>query len=393
MKKLQNIHPLIMSNIINWMLVPKKKLSYFGHFLSKMSFYEDHRTKAMKVTPTRTGFKLIYNKQFVENITEPEVRFVLLHEIFHCFNFHLSRLKKYDRNISNYAMDMIVNYQVNNIKYQVNEEIVQPENLILLPTEYNGPIVFESIYEWLVNNKNENQKNYETQQMFQKMEDGEYFDDHFDGDIEDIDIDEIQHNIIKIHTDIVNQNKGDIPGMMKKIIQEIKKRKENPVDRLKGLMSDMAYSSKKKTFRKLNRKGIPGFKGTKKTGMAFNCIADVSGSMRNVLKDAIGVVTNSIFTMNLIKVDAEVKNHEVFAKASDLKKLEFEGGGGTILQPGIDYVTKNKTLRKNGTIIVTDGFIDELDLSKLDTVTIVYTSKKPKIKNKSRKYRELKIEV
>ena len=141
---------------------------------------------------------------------------------------------------------------------------------------------------------------------------------------------EIQHNLTKIHKSIKSEVKGDVPGFLEKIMQDIKKRKENPVKLLKSLMSDVTYSNKRKTFRKLNRKGIPGFKGNTKTGMSFNCIADVSGSMKDVLKEVIGVVTNSMFYMNLIKIDTVVKSHDTYRNASDLKSFEFEGGGGVV---------------------------------------------------------------
>lgn len=390
----KNIHPLILNNIINWIIQPKKNLQYFGHFLSKMVFEETDRIKTMAVTVSKNGFKLLYNINFIESITEEEVRFILLHEIFHCIDLHLVRIKKYDRNVANYAMDMVVNRQATNIKNTVNEEIIEPENIIKLPNEYNGPIVFESIYEWLMNNKDRKDHTYfETEQMFDNLKKGEYFDEHFDLQSFDITEEEFYHKLNKINKEIQNELKGDIPGIVKDLIHNIKKRKENPVKLLKNLMSDAAYSSKRRTFRKLNRKGIPGFKGNIKTGMSFNCIADVSGSMKDVLKEVIGIITNSMLHMNLIKVDTIVQSHEVYEKASDLKKLNFKGCGGTILQPGIDYIAKNKTLNKNGTIIITDGYIDKLDLSKLNEVILVYTSLKPTLYQKSKKYREIKIEI
>jgi len=390
----KNIHPIIMNNIINWIILPKNNLAYFGHFLSKMVFEENDKIKTMAVTVSKNGFKLLYNTNFIENITEAEVRFILLHEIFHCINLHLSRIKKYDRNIANYAMDMVVNKQAANIKKVVNVDIIEPENIIKLPNEYNGPIVFESIYEWLISNKDKKDHTYfETQQMFDNLKKGEYFDEHFDLDSFDITEEEIQHKLNKINKEIQNELKGNIPGIIKNLIYDVKKRKENPVKLLKTLMSDSAYSSRRKTFRKLNKKGIPGVKGNIKTSMSFNCIADVSGSMKDILKEVIGIITNSMLHMNLIKVDTIVQSHEIYEKASDLKKLNFIGCGGTILQPGIDYIAKNKTLNKNGTIIITDGYIDKLDLSKLNEVILVYTNLKPTLYQKSKKYREIKIEI
>lgn len=394
MEDKKNIHPIIIDTIINWTIVSKKKLSYFGHFLSKMTFEEDNNIKTMLVKPNKSGFKLVYSSTFIDSITEPEVKYVLLHEIFHCFNFHLSRLKKYNMLIANYAMDMIVNNQVDQLFLNIKDFLKQPEGVIKLPMEYKGPIVFESIYEWLIEKKDEESYEYsDTEKIFEKIKNNYYFDDHLDSNDIDIDIEEIQHNLNTIHKNIENDLKGEIPGVLKSLIQSIKKRKENPVNFLKNLMSDAVNSNKRKTFRKLNRKGIPGFKGVIKNGMVFNCIADVSGSMENVLKDAIGVVTNSMYSMNLIKVDAKVQSYVTYNKASDLKNLEFVGGGGTILQPGIDFIKKNKTLNKNGTIIITDGFIDELDLSKLNDVIMVYTHIKPRIFKQSKKYKEFKIEV
>lgn len=395
MKK-QKIHPKIMSNIINWMLMPKKKLSYFGHFLSKMIIYQDNKTKTMYVTPYKNSFALGYNKKYVEKSSNAEIRYVLLHEIFHCFDLHLNRIKNRDLKTCNFAMDMIVNNQVDNLMALVNEDIQQPKKVIKIPPEYNDYIVFESIYTWLINNKkNKNEfKNSITNKLFERLENNDIFDNHYNNSNDDeIEPEQIKYNLIKMHNSIKNEMVGTVPNDIEKKIQHIKKRKENPVQLLKNAMSETARTSKKRTFKRFNRKNIDGFKGIKKDGITFNCIADVSGSMINILKEAIGIVTNSTYSMNLIKVDAKVQSHEFYEKSSDLKKLEFIGAGGTILQPGVDYIVKNKTLKKNGTIIITDGFIHSLDLSKLNNVIVVYTSKKPLIKNKSKKYKEIKINV
>ena len=61
----------------------------------------------------------------------------------------------------------------------------------------------------------------------------------------------------------------------------------------------------------------------------------------------------------------------------------IKGLGGTVLQPGIDYISDNYNLYN--TVILTDGYTDSLDLSELNKVLIISTDSNCPIKNKPKK--------
>ena len=67
--------------------------------------------------------------------------------------------------------------------------------------------------------------------------------------------------------------------------------------------------------------------------------------------------------MNFIESDTQIKWVENIKSAKKLQSLPIKGLGGTIMQTGIDYVVEH--FNDLHTVLLTDGYTDSLDLSKL----------------------------
>ena len=98
--------------------------------------------------------------------------------------------------------------------------------------------------------------------------------------------------------------------------------------------------------------------------------------------------------INICEVDTQVHKMETVSSMKELQKLNIIGLGGTILQPGIDLITSSKDYNKYNTVLLTDGWCDTLDMSKMNgRVLGITVGDEIPISRKPRKgYKEIKVE-
>jgi predicted metal-dependent peptidase len=75
--------------------------------------------------------------------------------------------------------------------------------------------------------------------------------------------------------------------------------------------------------------------------------------------------------VNLIEADTEVKWIENIKSKKKLESVKIAGLGGTCLQPAINYVENH--FNSFNTLIITDGYCDTLDISKLSGNVLMIT--------------------
>jgi len=62
----------------------------------------------------------------------------------------------------------------------------------------------------------------------------------------------------------------------------------------------------------------------------------------------------------------------VVKNMNQLQKVKIKGGGGTILQSSIDYISdKNNKIYKNNTVMLTDGHTDKLNFKNIKTKILI----------------------
>jgi predicted metal-dependent peptidase len=110
------------------------------------------------------GLNIYYNETKFNNTPQAQVNFVLLHELYHFIFDHPSRRKNLNHLLSNIAQDMIINSTIMKyMKSDKNFECLKDEEgknvAYFIPREYKGKWIFEAVYDWLKEKKDEVKNN------------------------------------------------------------------------------------------------------------------------------------------------------------------------------------------------------------------------------------------
>lgn len=446
---------LINDAIKEFLIIKTDNCAFFGEFALRLNYYEvDNKSHidTCAVNVDHRGFNLYYNSQFINTLNVKQVKFVLLHEIFHLLWNHTKRttMGNYNHVMANIAQDMIINTTIVNTlmqlveEYNINPRIEIPtndkdENIgVFLTNEFldendEDKEYFEYVYYWLEKKKKEkkdlpttnqqgtevgekaspsksneskessneeghigseygpnskdrngNPINCNSLDSILKQSDYKGFDVHIPNEISD----EIKDVMVKeITKEIENtlKNRGDYSGNNEHLLKKLIRKKKDHLREIKSGLSNIFSSSgtKIKTIVKPNRRDIWGLKGKRKAKPYLNVILDTSHSMKNEFEKVLSYIFRNDISVNLIQCDTKVKETKNVSNMKDLQRLEIKGLGGTVLMPAIKHIEENK-LDKYNTVILTDGYTDTLDLSKLRCkVMIISTSKKCNISKKS----------
>jgi len=358
---LKNIHSVSVPKKIadvNLLLLLDHRYAFFGEMILSTSFYKCNSIGTCGVTMDTRGPKFVYNEEFLDTFNEKQLKMLIMHECSHLFNSHTKRWAKYEQNKSNIVQDMIINSYLNK---HFGNDIEFPEKAWFVPEDYKGTWLFEELYEWLDDEKNQ------SKEFKKSVENGES--NTIDVHLEDEIPKELKEQILK---DIENKTKarGNMSSNMESFLEEIKKSKKDYLSEIKNSISQIKGNHKYKTYSRPNRYGLSGVKGNKKRGNELVCILDTSGSMFGYFERALSAIFQNDVEVNLVQIDTEVKVSEKIKNKHQLQKLRIRGGGGTELQPAIDFVA-NKY--KQNVVILTDGYTDTLNCDRIKGDVLIIT--------------------
>jgi len=158
-------------------------LPYYGEFALFINFLEAKKatgitTAGVNVTPQ--GMNFYWSREFFDKLAQAETNFLLLHEEFHLLFDHVKRSVGYDQRMANVAQDMIINQIIHDeiMKQQglgngtkpfiaIPKDMYEKNSALFIPKDYKGEPIFEDLYEWVVNKKQEWQE--KNKQAIQKM--------------------------------------------------------------------------------------------------------------------------------------------------------------------------------------------------------------------------------
>ena len=161
---IKNIHEKLMSTVQTMLIDTKINLPFYGEFNLHISFHEQDSIGTCAVNVTSKGMNFYYSPKFLENMSQKEVNFIDIHEIFHLLFDHPRRTitGQYDHKLSNIAQDMIINHIIWEDISHSFVEIPKSEDgknmALFVPKEYTGKLIFEELYEWLKDEKEKWQK-------------------------------------------------------------------------------------------------------------------------------------------------------------------------------------------------------------------------------------------
>ena len=168
---IKNIHEKLLNTVQTMLIDTKINLPYYGEFNLHISFHEQDSIGTCAVNVTGKGMNFYYSPKFLENMSQKEVNFIDLHEIFHLLFDHPKRTVsgQYDHKMSNIVQDMIINHIIwEDISHAFVEIPKSPDGknmALFVPKEYTGKLIFEELYEWMKEEKEkwqkENKKNCE----------------------------------------------------------------------------------------------------------------------------------------------------------------------------------------------------------------------------------------
>ena len=207
------------------------------------------------------------------------------------------------------------------------------------------------------------------EQIFDDMENnnGEYLDKHIGDDVPE----EMRDAMVK---DVMERlaARGLAAGNIEQTLAKLQKKRKDYLKEIKRAVSNMIFGTvKQKTIVKPNRRQIAGLKGTRKVKTKINCILDTSGSMGGTFERVLSYIYRNDIEVNLIEADTEVKWVENIKKKRQLETMVIKGLGGTMLQPAINLVADQ--FNEFNTVVLTDGYCDSLDLSKIKGKVLMIT--------------------
>ncbi len=205
-------------------------------------------------------------------------------------------------------------------------------------------------------NSQNGQDSYDLDGLFDESEnnEGQFMDCH----IEDSVSPELKESMIR---DIQERlrNRGLQAGNIETILNKLRKKRKDHLKEIKRGISMIKGSTKDRTIKKPSRRGMVGVKGVKKIGSVLTVLLDTSGSMNGYETKALNYIFRSDIEVNLIQCDTEIHAVEKIKSMKDLQKVRVKGGGGTVLQPGVNYAKKHYP--KLNILVLGDGYCDSLD--------------------------------
>jgi predicted metal-dependent peptidase len=489
---IKDIHEKLLNTVQTMLIDTKVSLPFYGEYNLHITFHEQDSIGTCAVNVTPKGMNFYYSPKFLENMSQKEVNFIDLHEIFHLLFDHPRRTVtgQYDHKLSNIVQDMIINHiiweDISHTFVEIPKSSDGKNMALFVPKEFTGKLIFEELYEWMKEEKEKWQKEqkcnseckscggsgkkdgkgqgesqeqgeegkgqgegqgeskekgegqgegqgqgdgescpdcdgtgndggkdstgkpsygpygknpskdgdsldtWSKEQIFQDMENGtgEYLDKHIGDEVPQ----EMREAIVR---DVMEKlaARGLSAGNVETTLNKLRKKRKDYLREIKRAVSNMIFGTiKQRTIVKPNRKGISGLKGARKVKTAINVILDTSGSMGNTFEKVLSYIYRSDIQVNMIQGDTQVNWVEKFMDKKKIERMRISGMGGTILQPSCDYVVEH--FNQYNSCILTDGYCDNLDLSKLrGRVLIISIGVKVPISRSNGKVKQICVDI
>ena len=201
------------------------------------------------------------------------------------------------------------------------------------------------------------------EQIFQDMEknEGQYMDVHLGDDVPD----EMREAMVR---DVMDRlaSRGLTHGTIETTLNKLRKQRKDYLKEIKRSVSNLIFGHKKqKTIVKPHRRGIPGLKGNRKVKTKINVILDTSGSMggKGTFERVLSYVYQNDIEINFMESDTQINWVEKIKSKKALESIPLKGLGGTVMQSGLDHVVEH--FNDFNTVLLTDGYTDHLDCSRL----------------------------
>lgn len=343
------------------------KQPFFGSVLLSLQKEMTTKIKTACVGLNGVMFKLMVNPDFWNSLSENHRKGLLIHELGHIVNFHLTEYKHLkDKKVANIAMDIYINQTI-------PADLLPDGGCTWDKFEVPEGLSTNEYYKLLVKPENQNQT---CKNALQAMGDGKTecqdkngqsmdLPDHDWGEIENMS--EAKQKVVQKCTEqllrqVVEQVKktkpGSIPGGLEDMLERMAKI-EPPKFNWKAYVKRFVGTSTKTWVRKTRRKKSKRFPGQPGLREKFfsNILVAIDTSW-SVSQDDLKEFQNELIHLaktghDVFIVLCDTKIQKQF-KFNPRKPLNINGRGGTNFQPVIDLYNQN--LKKYSCLIyLSDG--------------------------------------
>mgnify|MGYP003703914361 CR=1 FL=1 len=305
-----------------------------------------------------------YGRAFVDDLSDAEFRFVMLHECYHKMYRHLStwqHLKNKNAMLANMACDYVINLKLTDTDAYKKEWIKMPEGGLLDPqyANMNAEQVFNKL-------KADNQ-----QPQQGEGKGGSGFDEHDWDGAREMSAEEAQ-DLAKEIDEAIRQGAvlaGKSGSGGDRILEELLETKQDWRELLRDFVTSTCAGKDYSTWRKVNRRYVGMdmlMPGSISEAVGDIVIAvDTSGSIGGPeLSAFMGEVTGICNQVKPSRVhvmywDTEVARHEVYLQDELdglVKSTKPAGGGGTEVECVPAYI-QDKELNVECVVVLTDGYL------------------------------------
>lgn len=359
---------------------------FYGLLLMHMIFAVDEKCE----TAATDGCRIYFGPNFMDDLSDSELDFILMHEIMHVALNHCKRSGERDGEVYNIACDIVVN---SNILYSNNFDNGSitlrkyGEAMHIAPTGDEGyKYTAEEVYEMLIKRfgkygaqTNNNKQNEDFERGRAKHEQGEKdeessWDDHSrwteeedDYTLRDVWVKRIEDAAEAISIREKSNSRGMLPLFAQRMLENLRKPQTDwrtvLSDFIQEEICDYSFSPPDRRFGE-SPFFLPDFNGTEVKVSDILFMIDTSGSMSDaMITQAYSEVKGAIDQFDgklcgwLGFFDAAIIEPMPFQNEDEFKVIKPAGGGGTDFQIVFEYVYKY--MRDNppaSIIILTDGY-------------------------------------
>jgi len=346
------------------------KHPFFGNMATRMRMVD---ASDWCPTAATNGREFMYNKKFVEKLSEKKLEFLFAHEICHCIFDHFGRTGSRDRQLSNIAQDYAVNQIL--VDERIGDKITEVK--ICYDPKYRG-MAWEEIYDILW----EKAEKIPMEQLLKEL--GEMLDEHINesegpGSESDKTKDgKSKPSLSKEEAEKLRQEikeamiqsaaaagAGKVPAGIQRMIKDLTEPKMNWREVLQ--MNIQSIIRNDYSFTRPNRKSqhsgaiLPGMKNDQTVDVAI--AIDMSGSIGDedakiFLSEVKGIMEQyEDYSIDIWCFDTDIYNPQRFTHDDGDALLSYEpqGGGGTSFEVNWEYM-KDRDLVPKKFIMFTDGY-------------------------------------
>ena len=323
---------------------------------------------------------LYYADEFINSISQDEIKGVVAHEVIHLAFIHLARLGQRDMQIWNICADIVANDML------LSDGFILPKGCILPDNDHSikfanitikdidkktAEIIYNEIPRQKKGSNNGNEKGKGQKDVYG-------FDSHIFGEVDEkgntkqlsqAELDRISKDWTKRLTEATTwaRQRGILPCGMERRLAELLNNKVNWKDKLYKYITNQLpydYSYARKSKRSISS-GVY-LPSTLKENLLITIAVDCSGSVGDkeyseFISEMIGISKSfNNVVMNCLFWDTAV-NNDLIMKNGNIKLIQdakINGYGGTTFQCVTDYL-KEQRKKPNILIVFSDGFVEE----------------------------------